>query len=240
MKDNIVLIIDTNSNYSDVWEPCFGRLEKHAKGIKKYAFTDTRHGVIDIPDDIHTVIYDNGESYRNQLLSCLQQVKEEYIIYTSEDYILFEDVKQAEIEKISVILDETDYSFCKFIKGPERTFSYRDQIYIIDQNDPNLFAQQASLWNTRDFQKVFEAAPAENTRMQHEPGGSDICRRLGLKGLQHYSGTKKRGLHHHDSNIFPCIATAVVKGLWNVSEYPSEMSEVVKEYDINLNKRGFR
>ncbi len=80
MKDNIALIIDTNSNYSDVWPPCFGRLDQYASGIKKYAFTDT---VKDIPTDITPITYDNNVSYRNQFLSCIEQVKEKYIIYTS-------------------------------------------------------------------------------------------------------------------------------------------------------------
>ena len=240
MKHDIALIIDTNSNYSDVWAPCFGRLEKHAKDIKKYAFTDTHVGVTNLPEDVEPINYDNSESYRNQLLSCLKQIKEEYIIYTSEDYILFNHVDLEAIKNITLTLGQEGYSFCKFIKGPEKTTHYRDDLYIIDQNDSNFFAQQASVWKTRDFQKVFETAPPENTRMQHEPQGSSICRALGLKGLQHYSGTNKRGIHHYDSSIYPCIATAVVKGLWNVSEYPDEMLEVAKEYQINLNTRGWQ
>ena len=60
MKNNIALIIDTNSNYSDVWPPCFGRLDKYASGIKKYAFTDKSDGM---PDDITPVYYDNSVSY---------------------------------------------------------------------------------------------------------------------------------------------------------------------------------
>ena len=111
MIGNIALIIDTNSNYSDVWAPCFGRLERYAKGIKKYAFTDTPSGITDIPSDVTPITYDNSESYRNQLLSCLKQIEEKYIIYTSEDYILFNQVHVSAIDKISIVLDGTDYSF---------------------------------------------------------------------------------------------------------------------------------
>jgi|TARA_R110002012_G_scaffold61887_2_gene162383 hypothetical protein len=237
MRDDVVLVIDTNSNYSDVWDPCFGRLDRFAPGIKKYIFTDSDDGV---PDDITPVFYDNEASYRNQLLSCLKQIEQKYIIYTSEDYILYNQVQLEEIENVSNVLDETNYSFCKFIKGPELTSHFKDNLYIIDQGDPNFFAQQASIWKTRDFQSIFEAAPSENTRMQHEPGGSDICRQLGLSGLQYFSNTNKRGIHHYDSEIFPCIATAVVKGLWNMSEYPNEMADVVREFKINISSRGWR
>jgi hypothetical protein len=236
MNEDVVLIIDTNSNYSDVWNPCFARLEKYAPGIKKYAFTDTNKG---IPDDITPVIYDNDESYRNQFLSCIKQVKEKYIIYTSEDYILYDHIQQPIIEEISRILDETEYSFCKFIKGPEKTSHLKENIYIIDPSDPNFFAQQASIWDTRDFEKIFETAPSENTRMEHEPQGSDICRQLGFNGLQYFSNTAKRGVFHYDSEIYPCIATAVVKGLWNLGEYPTEMAEVIREFKIDCRIRGW-
>ena len=239
MNENIALVVDTNSNYSDVWEPCFARLKKYNSGAKVYVCTDTAAG---IPSEYHPIIYDNSESYRNQMLSCLKQVKEKYIIYTSEDYILYDYVKQSLIEKVANILSETGYSFCKFIKGPEKTtpFNLDENLNEIDFQDANLFAQQASIWNTRDFQRIFEAAPSDNTRMEHEPGGSEICRQLSIRGLQYYSGTKKRGIHHYDSEIYPCIATAVVKGLWNMSEYPQELSEVVNEFRINLNDRGWR
>ena len=73
MRDEVVLIVDTNSNYSDVWNPCFTRLDKYASKIKKYVFTDTEK---DVPKNYTPIIYDNSASYRNQLLSCLKQIKE--------------------------------------------------------------------------------------------------------------------------------------------------------------------
>ncbi len=81
MLSNIALIVDTNSNYSDIWKPCFGRMNKYLNGIKKYAFTDTPNGVTNIPDDVTSIIYDNFTSYRKQFLSCIKHIKEKYIIY---------------------------------------------------------------------------------------------------------------------------------------------------------------
>ena len=239
MSQNIAIIIDTNSNYSDVWAPCFGRLEQFAKDIKKYIFTDTTSGIVEVPDNIIPIIYDNSESYRNQFLSCIKQIEEEYIIYTSEDYILFDDVDFKEIQNICDVLRNNEYSFCKFIKGPEKVTHFKDNLFVIDENDRNFFAQQASVWNTRDFERVFETSPHQ-TRMQHEPGGSRVCRQLGLKGLQYYAGNNRRGLTHYDSTIYPCIATAVVKGKWNISEYPTEMAEVFREFNIDVFERGHR
>jgi hypothetical protein len=237
MKNNIALIIDTNFNYSDVWPPCFGRLDKYASGIKKYAFTDKSDGM---PEDITPVYYDNNVSYRNQFLSCIEKIEEQYVIYTSEDYYLYDYVNQEKIIEISEILDNSEYRFCKFVKGPERVTPYKDNLYVIDFDSNNLFAQQAALWETRALESIFRAAPSENNRMQHEPGGSDICRQLGIRGLQHYGGNPKRGLQHYDSTVYPCIATAVVKGVWNISEYPEEMKSIINEFNIDCRKRGWR
>tara|TARA_B100001758_G_C18386858_1_gene600643 strand:- start:137 stop:847 length:711 start_codon:yes stop_codon:yes gene_type:complete len=235
--NNIALVIDTNSNYSDVWPPCFGRLEKYCSNIKKYAFTDSAEN---IPENITPIIYDNEASYRNQILSCIKQVKEEFIIYTSEDYILYDSVNLEEIYRVCKVLSKSHFSFCKLIKGPELTMHLGENLYVIEQQSHNLFAQQASIWKTRKFEQIFQEAPPENTRMQHEPQGSELCRRLNITGLQYYSGTPKRGLHHHDSGIYPYIATAVVKGKWNITEYPEEMRLVSAEYNIDFNKRGTR
>jgi len=45
-------------------------------------------------------------------------------------------------------------------------------------------------------------------------------------------------MFHWDSNIYPYIATAVVKGKWDYKCYFEELEELLKVYNINPNKRG--
>ena len=47
----------------------------------------------------------------------------------------------------------------------------------------------------------------------------------------------KRGLFHYDSNIVPHVASALVKGRWNLSEYP-ELVDILSENKIDYNLRG--
>lgn len=243
MKNNTALIIDTNSNYGDAWKPCFGRLQKHFPNVKKYVFTDPTD--YEFPEGFTPITYDNEESYRNQFLSCIKQVKEEYIIYSSEDYILYDDVDNEMLETFVGVMDRDPFlDFIKLIRGPESLKGLytpnMSELFVIDSSDSNFFAQQASIWRTKSFRKVFEEAPADNTRMKHEPGGSEICRRLGFGGLQCYRGEKQRGLFHYDSSTYPYIATAIVKGKWNMSEYTPELVEVFKEYNMDTSERGYR
>lgn len=239
---NISLVIDSTFKYSDAWPAYFGQLNKFfPTNIKKYLFTDYSNKFYG--DEVEEVNYNNHDSYRNQFLNCLRHVKEKYIIYNSEDYILYDTVNIEEITKIiSVLEKDNSYDFVKFIKGPEKTTPYSDKfpnLYVIDKNDSNFFAQQASLWKVESLIKIFEHSNHSNGRMQQEPGGSDICRRLGIGGLQHFSDTAiKRGQHHWDSIIYPCIATAIVKGRWNTSEYGDILEPIFKEYRISKFLRG--
>jgi hypothetical protein len=38
--------------------------------------------------------------------------------------------------------------------------------------------------------------------------------------------------------VFPHIATAFVKGKWNLKEYSHELSPLLKQFGIDINKRG--
>ena len=243
MNKEIALVIDTNSRYGDVWDACFGRLEKHfPKTIKKYVFTDSVD--YEFQENYQQINYDDTDSYRNQFLSCIKQVAEPYFLYTSEDYILYDDVSLEKIDSfVETLKKDRVFSFIKLIRGPEFLLGKfkpdeHSDLFIIDPKDGNFFAQQASVWKTADFTKVFESSPPQNGRMQQEPGGSAICRSLGFQGLQCYNGESLRGICHHDSSVYPHIATAVVKGKWNISEYRDELNEVFTEYDINPLKRG--
>jgi len=242
MNNNLALVIDSTSKYSDVWIPYFGELNRFFPNeIKKYLFTDEYNVFLDT-ENIILVYYDNNDSYRNQFLNCLKKVNEKYILYNSEDYILYNTVN---IEEIYLLIDvlEKDilYDFIKFIKGPERTTKYSNNypnLHVIDKSF-NFFAQQASLWKTESLINVFENSNPNNGRMQQEPLGSEVCRRIGIGGLQYYSGKEiKRGSNHWDSIIFPCIATAISKGRWNTREYHNELNPLFKKYNIDSSKRG--
>jgi hypothetical protein len=239
---SLALVIDSTHKYSDVWPLYFGQLNKHFKSdIQKYLFTDTT-GSFSF-SEVTPVYYNNHDSYRNQLLNCLKQIKEEYILYNSEDYVLFDDAKIIEINNLVDFLKENSiYDFIKLVRGPEKVTPYSElypNLHIIDRNDSNFFAQQASIWRTDSLIKVFENSNPTNGRMQQEPGGSEICRNIGINGLQYFTGKEeKKGLHHYESLIFPCIITAIVKGKWNTFEYRTELNKLFRIYNIDRHKRG--
>ena len=45
-------------------------------------------------------------------------------------------------------------------------------------------------------------------------------------------------MFHYDSSVYPYVATAIVKGKWNMSQYPKQLEEILRENKINVNDRG--
>jgi len=247
MKD-ICLVINTFSSYSDLWPMFFDSLEKYFPSIKRYVFVDEG-----VPDEKSTTIYyDQTKTFRTQFLECIKQVPEEYCIFISEDYILYDDVRVDLLEKYKGILDENrKLTFIRLIKGidfKEPKYKEHDDLYILNNLFPYFYSQSATIWRTRDLEKIFfhsdescnfwGKAAKKNIETSFEWRATSVCQSLDMQGLFCYNGEDKRGIYHHDSIVFPHIATALVEGKWNLSEYEKELFPLLKKYKIDISIRG--
>ena len=113
---------------------------------------------------------------------------------------------------------------------------YKD-LYKIP-HDPNyVFAVQPSMWRTEDLLTVYSETDIDHIH-EFEHMASQVCKQLDIFGLYCYHGESKRGMYHWDSSVYPYIATAIVKGKWNMSEYKNELTPLLEENNINAEERG--
>ena len=242
MKD-LCLVINTYSKYSDLWPMFFDSLEEYLPSLKRYVFVDEGE-----PDENSTTVhYDSANLFRTQFLSCIKEVSEEYCIFISEDYIMYDAPKMDLIEKYKNILDEDKkLSFIRFAKGIEfyePEYKSHDDLYVLNNLFPYFYSQTAAIWRTRDLERIFlnsdESHIAnEDYENSFEWRATAVCGILDIQGLFCYNGEAKRGIYHYDSAVFPYVATALVKGKWNLSEYKKELEPLLKKYNIDVNNRG--
>lgn len=246
----IGLVVNTISKNQDVWEMFFSQMKKHAPDTlfdKKYIFVD--EGTPDPAPDYETYYYSTQDVYQQQFVSCIEKVTQEYCIYISEDYILYDDIQDAAIERyLKVLEDDRALSFIRFMRGGIADLNfplYRDHadLHRLHHSFPYFYTNQAALWRTADLAKIHKAGPAlhignEDWENSFEYQATATCRALDIQGLYCYWGEPKRGLYHYDSIVFPHISTALVKGQWNMSEYPSLLRPLLESYDINITDRG--
>jgi len=251
--DNLAIIVNTNYKYRDLWPMYFGELEINFPHKNIYTFVDNKDNHTGAPDDFYNGIpeyvklikYNYFDSFRDQYLGCLRQVPEKYVITMNDDYILYKPVDIDKIKEYINILETTDYSFVRFTSAADNHIEpFQKGLYKIPFYNPNLYSQTASLWKTRTLEKIHVNGPALHIGTRGEKDGHfeehacKVCMNMGIEGLSCWNGEPKRGMSHYDNDVFPYIASALVKGKWNLSEYSNELQPLIKKYNIDTSVRG--
>ena len=253
MSNQFSVVVNTHSSIRDLWGLFFSQLEKHLLirsvgspiSIKTtYVFTDDAEG---LPTEYQGVLYDKEAMFRTQYLECLKSVDEEFILYLNEDYILYDDVNLEKLaEYLKILKDNPELAFIRFTRGPNITEkNLTSDLFYLSHEQPFFYSQTAAIWRKSVLQRVHEIGPDTHigargmTEGHFEVGANEVCRELNLRGVVAYNGEPLRGGHHYDSCIFPYIASALIRGKWNLKEYPKELLPLLQEHKINPQKRSW-
>ena len=238
MKDNITLFMYSHSSYSDVWELFFKQSELYLPEYKKVLFADDDLGKT--PDDWEFVQYNDNDSYSDRIAHCLRQIRTELCFLHHEDMFLYSEPNKDMLSSYEDIVSKTDVDFIRLLRSVDSPFfSHKDidTIYPVPNHSQYFFSVQPTICKTDSLLKIYENTKTNHIR-EFEPKVQKTCRDLNIKGFFHYNGESKRGEHHYDSNVYPYIATAIVKGKWNLSDYPTELGNILKKNKINIDIRG--
>lgn len=238
MLEQTAIIMYSHSSYSDAWSMFIGQIDKYIPECKRYLFAD--HSPIPLPSNWNLITYNDSEPYNKRFASCLNSVKEKYVILHHEDMPLYAPPDKAKLAEYLNLLENSDLHYIKLIKGGELreiTYEGHNDLFVIPHDSTYIFAVQPTLWKTESLAKVYH-----NTRIQHihdfEPKSQVVCKAHKIHGLYAYRGEPRRGLYHYDSSVYPYVATAIVKGKWNMTEYGTELRQLFEEYGIQPSKRG--
>jgi len=230
----MIQVAYTNSNCADLWSAFQNQIKKHSN-IPLYMISDKEVDNINLSG---MFIYNNEDPYYKVWSDALQRFGSEYFIYLQEDFFLYQDVNQDKInEYVEFLKKNPEYSFVRLIKsGQLGDIKISDTLYEIESSNPFIFAMQATIWRTTDYISLTEAV--KEAKWLETSKYTYTMNRMCIKGAYHYDNEPKRGDNHWDSNVYPYIATALVKGKWDISEYPNELTPILNQNSINANKRG--
>ena len=230
MGINVPLIIYTHSDYKDVWKLLFGQIQKYLPNQKVYVLNNSEHD--EISNEFTTIVYDDSKVYTERLKQCLSQIDEDVVLFQHEDMILFDTPKTDLFDKYIGYVRDGSVDSVKLIYVQEN-----DVVSDIDStlvsNSYSKFSIQPTLVKLKNFVSLLESTQPLNIwdfELAVPADGKHYMVKLGEE--------KKRGLYHSDSIIYPYIATAITKGMWNYGEYTFEFDKMFKEYGINPFERG--
>lgn len=228
----MVQVVYTNSNCSDLWEMFIIQNQKHSN-LPLFFITDKL--IPNFPEDSQ-YIYNEDDNYSDVWVSVLKKINTEFFIYLQEDFILYDDVKIDKINEYTEILKNSDYSFVRLIRSGEIDQKVTDTLYEISPNNPFIFAMQTTIWKTNNYINILENV--HEKKWLETDKYYEYMFRNNIKGLCYYNNEPKRGDNHYNSDVYPYIATALVKGKWAMSEYYNELTKLLIEYNINQDNRG--
>ena len=230
------IVTYTNSACSDVWPIYFGQLDKHAPWLKSYVFSNENPGC----KNHEFIKYDATKPYYIQWTECLKSVREEYVVYAQEDFVLYDDVKQGAFDKFTKFIDASGYDYVRPIRcGFDNSLNnVCDNYYEVNPNTDDAFMMQITLWKKSKLRDVYLTAKSE--KWLEGKHWRDAARTLGIRGVFTYNGEPKRGAYHHDSNDYPYICTAISRGKWSLHQYYNELMPLLKVYGVNYEARGTR
>lgn len=230
----MVQVAYSNSNCIDLWDT-----------FQKQIYKNTTIDLCMICDVLPTDLglskyttYDNADPYYKVWVDALNSFGDDYFIYLQEDFFLYDKVNEEKLnEYLQFLKDNPEYSFVRLIKsGNLGGAMVHKNLYEIESSNQHVFAMQATIWRTSDYIKLMEEV--KDPKWFENDKYRDAMIKLNMKGVYHYDNEPKRGLNHYDSNVYPYVATALVRGQWNLGEYPNELRPILDENNIEINKRG--
>ena len=238
MKDKITLFMYSHSSYSDVWDLFFKQSELYMPEYKKVLFADNDMGKT--PETWQFIEYDNADSYSDRVYKCLEKVDTELCFLHHEDMFLYDRPDHDLLSKYEDVVLNDQVDFIRLLRSVDSpVFNYRNHktLYPVPNHSIYFFTVQPTICKTESLLNIYK-----NTKVNHirefEPKVQKTCRDMGISGLFHYGGESKRGYHHYDSNVYPYVSTAIVKGKWNLSEYPNELGDILKQEQVDIGIRG--
>jgi len=240
MIDDVYNIVYSHIDYSDIWPAYFGQMEKYFNNFSKNViFIDKKSDLI--PDNYVQILYDDKKTYVERLIQCFEQLRDlDICIFAHEDMFLYDYPKMDKINKYIDAVKEGNFDFIKLLKGGDCIFKFSDvdeSLYELDNRSNWLFSIQPTIWKISSFLKLLKHHKKDNIWV-FEDKSQKTCRKLKLKaGFSHGKGIK-RGQDHWDNDVYPFIATAIVKGKWNTLEYNNILRPILDQYNIDISIRG--
>jgi len=233
--------IHTHSDCKDLWPCFFGQLKEHFEQFNKYVCVDKNDELL---SGCKTFLYEEQTLYSKRLLDSLKHLKEEIILFTHEDMILYGEPDYKTLNEYVNLIKNGKANFIKLLKckNPNESF-------IQSEEHSNLvvcpaqysFTVQPTLCKASDLVELVETLPSHVNIWDLERAIPQIFQLPAFKNkkcfMSSFSNESQRGIAHWDSSVYP-HGNMIFKGKWTYSEYKKEIDILCEKYSIQKETRG--
>ena len=226
------ILIYTHSDYSWVWKYWHQQTDKFLQNFDKICMSNSNSS---FRDDYLVVKYNDELTYKNRVLSCLNDIDDnEIVLFCHEDMFLYKKPNFEIIDEYINLVKNDNCELIKLIRAFENLDKSNLHKKLFKNPDKQLFSIQPTIIKIKTLKHIYKTVPGDNI-WEFEANTSKKY----LKDLISLCSfdpdlDRKRGKFHYDSSVYPYICTAVIKGKWNFKEYKKELFEIFynKKYNI--------
>ena len=156
---NLSLLTHSHTDCSDILPLHFNKIQKY---YYEYYKLNTPHYLlvndkIDSPYSTNQIYYNNNETFGNRIIKALTNIKEDYVVFLLEDYILYDYVDFGKMLYYTNILNkDKNIGFIRLIQsGVVSSNTYNDELIVLDKFSPYYFSTQATIWRKSVLLNLF-------------------------------------------------------------------------------------
>ena len=226
------ILLYTHSDYSWVWKYWHQQTDKFLQDFDKICLLNSNSS---FRDDYHVIKYNDELTYKNRILSCLNDIDDnEIVLFCHEDMFLYNKPNFEIIDEYINLVKNDNCELVKLIRAFENLDKSNLHKKLFKNPDKQLFSIQPTIIKIKTLKHIYKTVPGENI-WEFEANTSKKY----LKDLISLCSfdpdvDKKRGKFHYDSSVYPYICTAVIKGKWNFKEYKKELFEIFYNKKFNI------
>ena len=226
------ILVYTHSDYSWVWKYWHQQTDKFLQNFDKICLSNSNSS---FRDDYLVIKYNDGLTYKNRVLSCLNDIDDnEIVLFCHEDMFLYKKPNFKIIDEYINLVKNDNCELVKLIRAFENLDKSNLHKMLFKNPDKQLFSIQPTIIKIKTLKHIYKTVPGENI-WEFEANTSKKY----LKDLISLCSfdpdvDKKRGKFHYDSSVYPYICTAVIKGKWNFKEYKKELFEIFYNKKFNF------
>ena len=226
------ILLYTHSDYSWVWKFWHQQTDKFLNNFEKICLVNTNSS---FRKDYQIIKYDDKYTYKDRILSCLDQVDDqEIVIFCHEDMFLYKKPDFITINQYIDLIKNEKCSLIKLIRAFENLEKSNLHEKLLINPDKQLFSIQPTLIKIKTLKYIYKTVPGNNIwEFEANTSRKYLNNLISLCSFD-VNFDKKRGKFHFDSSIYPYVCTAVIKGKWNFKEYKKELYEIFYNKKFNI------
>jgi hypothetical protein len=219
------IVVYTHSDVNWVWKYWYNQTDNYLSDFEKVMFVNSTE---DTRKDYELIEYNDDLIYTERVVSCLDKMDdEEVIIFHHEDMFLYDKPNLDILYEFEELVSNDKVHLIKLLRNGDNLYNTPFHKFLYFNPDNLFFAIQPTICKVKTLKEIYSSTPG-NTIWEFEKNAMQSSLIFKYVSCFGYNEGLKRGNNHWDNNIYPYIATAVVKGKWNTSEYKLELENILE------------